>query len=581
MKFKRMLPAIVLATIAALIIVFVSALIFSEHKKQKKSEPFIESTPRIDEGYAFGVTEVEIYPDDLIVDLTMFINEDGTELSDDNEIRELLAQRLGIRLKETYGAGNDVIDEMISSGELADLIYTKDFTKLYESGCLVAWDEYINEFTNLKRYFSDVEWDQFRMDDGHIYWASVFANHHNDRVLDPGHDGYAFWIQVRVLEELGYPEINTLDDFFNALETYYEMYPAMEDGSEIIPFTTLGNDTYCLESPAAFLDGYANDGCLAIDVSSKFSPEIVDFSNTETAEKYFRKLNEEYQKGMLDPNFYSQTNDEYFSKLGSGCVLGIYASYENFGYSVGTALKNNSINGKTLSELGCDYVPLGLTINEGMDNRWHNYGDTFDITSGISVTTSCEEPYYVFQFLDSLLDTDINILRFWGIEGVDYLIDSTGRYYRTEEMRALWEDESYLRSHVCKFEYCPQWFGSAGDGLNALQPQEQTKEYRDSLPEPVVNCLMAYEVSTIARLIDSKEYKLYAWNPMSNWLEQLDPDDPAGATYIKMNEVKAEYLPNIVISDDFDSVWAEYVNAYAETEPEIFFESAQDAYDYL
>ena len=39
-------------------------------------------------------------------------------------------------------------------------------------------------------------------------------------------------------------------------------------------------------------------------------------------------------------------------------------------------------NSRVLDEQGCNYVPLGLTIDEGMENRWHNYADTLNNSSG-------------------------------------------------------------------------------------------------------------------------------------------------------------------------------------------------------
>ena len=39
----------------------------------------------------------------------------------------------------------------------------------------------------------------------------------------------------------------------------------------------------------------------------------------------------------------------------------------NFAYNVNDVFKQQG-----LDEQGCNYVPLGLTIDEGMENRWHN-----------------------------------------------------------------------------------------------------------------------------------------------------------------------------------------------------------------
>lgn len=51
--------------------------------------------------------------------------------------------------------------------------------------------------------------------------------------------------------------------------------------------------------------------------------KIVDYNTTDTTRRYFQKLNEEYQKGMIDTEFATQIYDEYISKLSTGRVLGM------------------------------------------------------------------------------------------------------------------------------------------------------------------------------------------------------------------------------------------------------------------
>ena len=69
------------------------------------------------------------------------------------------------------------IGSIIASGKLPDLIDGGDGSvTLYQNGLLVAWDPYLEKYPNLKEMYSDEEWDKFRMDEGHIYWANVFGN---------------------------------------------------------------------------------------------------------------------------------------------------------------------------------------------------------------------------------------------------------------------------------------------------------------------------------------------------------------------------------------------------------------------
>ena len=58
-----------------------------------------------------------------------------------------------------------------------------------------------------------------------------------------------------------------------------------------------------------------------------------------------------------------------------------------------------------------------------MEHQWHSYGDTVNNASGISITVDCKDPDKAFKFISDLLTQEIHDLRFWGVEGVVYLVD--------------------------------------------------------------------------------------------------------------------------------------------------------------
>lgn len=95
----------------------------------------------------------------------------------------------------------------------------------------------------------------------------------------------------------------------------------------------------------------------------------------------------------------------------------------------------------------------------------------------MAITTSCKDVDAAFQFLEDCLDQEIHDLRYWGIEGVDYMVDEDGLYYRTEEQRMQCANTEYKASHLCNYSYLPQYLGTSRDGKNAMQPTEQTSEF--------------------------------------------------------------------------------------------------------
>ena len=51
--------------------------------------------------------------------------------------------------------------------------------------------------------------------------------------------------------------------------------------------------------------------------------QVIDYNTTPTAKRYYQKLNEEYKKGMISPETFLDTYEEYLDKLSTGAVLGM------------------------------------------------------------------------------------------------------------------------------------------------------------------------------------------------------------------------------------------------------------------
>ena len=267
-----------------------------------------------------------------IKEFTAFFGVAGSEINDDNEVQQLIAEKVGAKVKETWLTGqtaDEAVGTMIAGGEYPDFIEGQTgTTQLYEAGALVALDDYLDDYPNIKNLFTDLEWEKLRQEDGHIYWIPQFSCIKNEEKVC-AHNDEAFWIQARVLKWANYPEIKTMDDYFNLIESYNEANPTMEDGTENIPYTILCDDWryFCLENAPMFLDGYPNDGSCMVDPETQ---KVMDYNTTDTAKAYFGKLNEEYKKGIVDPESFTQSYDEYISKLSSGRVLGMIDQWWDF-----------------------------------------------------------------------------------------------------------------------------------------------------------------------------------------------------------------------------------------------------------
>ena len=510
-----------------------------------------------------------------VKEFTAFFAVPGSEINDDNEIQQIIADKTGVKVKETWLTGQtaeEAVGMMITGGELPDFICGgSGQSQLYDADALVALDDYLDDYPNIKNFFTQQQWDQLRQDDGHIYWIPQFSNIKGEEKVCT-HNDEAFWIQARVLKWADYPEIRTMDQYFDLIERYNEANPTMEDGTENIPYTILCDDWryFCLENAPQFLDGYPNDGSCIVDPETL---TVIDYNTTDTAIQYFQKLNEEYQKGIVDPESFTQSYDEYIAKLSTGRVLGMIDQWWDFAYTAGDAIKQAG-----LDEQGCDYIPLPITIDESVENQWHCSGGVLNVSDGLAITTSCEDVEGALQFVDDLLSQDIHNLRFWGVEGVDYNVDENGEFYRTEEQRTRAVDTAYKASHTCTYSYFPQYSGTSDDGINANKPDGQANEFFDGLNDDVKEAFSAYGAETYVDMIGTNEAP-GAWYPMWSFSNSFTTDTEGGMAWNKIGEIKHEYLPQVVMAKDFDAAWAEYMEAYNSCDPEAFIGELQTELD--
>ena len=480
----------------------------------------------------------------------------GTEINENNVVKDLIAEKIGAKCKEVWLTGQtaeEAVGVMIAGGEYPDFIGgSTGHAQLLDAGAYIPIDEYWDNYPNVKNYFTDSEWNTIRDEDGHIYIIPQFGNVYMYDT-ETVHNDEAFWIQTRVLKWADYPEITTLDEYFTLIEDYLAANPTMEDGTTNIGYEILSDDWryFCLENPPFFLDGYPNDGCCIVD---PVTHKAIDYNTTPTAERYFKKLNEEFNKGIVDPETFTMNYDQYISKVSSGRVLGMVDQYWNF-QSAELSIKQQGLD-------DCTYVPLGIVMDEGVEERYHS-ATPIDVSNGVGITTSCDDIEGAMKFLDDILSQEIQTLRFWGIAGVDYEVGDDGIFYRTQEQRDVANDQGYINANRCSYAYFPYHKGMNLDGINAENASKQPSEFYEALTSEVQECLDAYGAQTYVQMLNPSGENT-DWFPMWSYSNTFTSDTDHGLAKVNMDEVKHEYLPKVVMSEDFDSAWKEYREVYED-----------------
>ena len=502
----------------------------------------------------------------------------GAETKDTSEVKAKITEITGASAKETWLTGqtcNEAVGMMIAGGQYPDFMDGSDATpKLLQAGAFVNLDSYIDKYPNIKKYFNKLQWAQLKQaQGGHIYYIpqfSTFAGTPSETI----HNDEAFWIQTRVLKWAKYPKITTMDQYFDLIERYLKANPKMQNGTSNIGYTILCDDWryFCLENAPEFLDGYPNDGSVIVDPKQK---KVIDYNTTPTAKLYFKKLNDEYKKGIVDPESFTQKYDQYISKLSTGRVLGMIDQWWNFFGSVVPAF-----NTQKLDQQGCDYVPLPITIRDGVKNQWHTKdGSVLNVSSGIGITTNCKDVDGAMKFLNDLLSEDVLILRNWGIKDRDYSVGSDGLFTRTDEQDDNCNNMTYEAAHLCPYSYFPTYGGRLPDGKNCVVPTRQPALFEKTLKQDVKDCFAAYGAKNYVDMIGNND-KPGDWYPMYTYSSSLKNDNPAGMAWQKIDKsLKHKWLPQVVMAKDFDSEWNSYMKAYNACKPQDFISAMQTELD--
>ncbi len=473
-------------------------------------------------------------------------------MSEDNSMLQLITEKIGARCEETWlKEGEDaskVVSNMILSSKYPDFLYAgnEQHQKLLNANAYVPIDEYWDDYPNLKNYFTESEWNRIRADDGHVYIVPSFSKS-NLYDTETTHNDEAFWIQVRVLKWAGYPKITTLDQYFDLIERYLKANPTNDKDEPNIGYEILtdGWFYFCLENPPMFLDGYPNDGACCVNPDTR---EAFDYNTTPTAKRWFKKLNEEYAKGIIDPECFVLTQNQYMDKIRSGRVLGMVDQYWNFSGAI-FSLPDD-----------CRYVPIGVVIDEGITEHYHS-NIAMDPSQGVGISVSCDDVDAAVKFLNDLLDPEILNYRFWGVKDLDYSVDDDGLFYVTEEQQARRSSDGYAYLHRCPYSYFPYYRGMNLDGINAFSADYQPSEFYKTLSPVMQECFTAYGVQTYVEMLNKGEENS-PWYPLWSYSNTFTPDTSYGKAKADMDNVKHQYLPKVVASNDFETAWAEYMTAY-------------------
>ncbi len=367
-----------------------------------------------------------------VIELTFFHADGNQEDPWTDPVAQAITEKTGVKLKTTYPIGgndqSEAVALMIAEQKYPDLIFAKGSAN------------YGDEFDKLKQSAEDPS----------IYQLSAYAVG-GEKFKDCG----AAQLQWDVVKANDYKLPETLDEFETMIKSYLADSPKTEDGLDRIGITLSTADWHwliTLGNPAgAIADGAPDNGQWIVDENNQAMYKF----RSEKEREYFRWLCRMYNEGILDPEFATQTHEDYIAKIASGRVVALFD--KDWDYQDGEKVL------KADGKLGATYCGLPLTMDKATKSPVLMY-QGLTTGTGIAISSSCADPVKAIQFIDFLCSDEGQVLTHWGVEDVNYFIDESGHRFRTdEEIEASQNDKDYQKNTGVGFHNYP--FPTYGDGI--------------------------------------------------------------------------------------------------------------------
>lgn len=254
-------------------------------------------------------------------------------------------------LKEKFNVVINIVPDLsgalstrMESGNLGDIVVWGDngtsYQNAIEAGLLYDWheDNLVEEYgPNIVKYFSNAMDFNASYSGGTTYGIGhALASNNNDL-----QDFFYTWdIRWDLYKEIGYPEVNELEDLIDVFVKMKEACPTDDNGNPTYAVSLWpdwdGDMVMYVKSTATAFLGYDELGIGLYDpTTGDYYDCLMDDGPYYRALKFYNQL---YQKGLLDPDSMTATYDTMSEKVSSG---GTFFSIFNY---AGDALFNTPDN---------------------------------------------------------------------------------------------------------------------------------------------------------------------------------------------------------------------------------------------
>ncbi len=494
----------------------------------------------------------------------IFIRDPSTAPSKDNPILKKITELTGVTIEYEFLVGDldQKVGVMIAGEDYPDAIFA-DNAKFIDAGAFIPIEDLLPNYPNLYKHYSPYA-DKMTAPDGHQYILELYGT---SAIAAPIFEdtGVGFWIQKAVLEEANTIP-HTLDEYFTLIENYKAKYPEI-DGVKTVGFEILcdGWRDFCLRNPAQHLMGAGNDGDVFVDLNTMTASL---YQITDTAKAYYKKLNEEYQKGIIEAECLTESYDQYISRLSTGSVLGFFDQGWNFNSAI-AVLKTDEKYNRT-------YVAVPIA-NEGVQDGYLDaVSKNITGNNGLGISVNCKNPERLLAFFDWLLQREVQDYIQWGVEGVDYIVTEDNGKMFTEEGRVKYNNEARRRDELghTLYNYSPKRQGLYEDGAPCGSAYS-ADEFLVGLSEYDQKFLdqfgFKYFAEFLSAPVDRPDYY-----PV--WSFAMEEGSASQIAHTDLETICRKYYPQLILCDpsEYDTLWTKFVTDIDAADMESYLKDIND-----
>ena len=310
-------------------------------------------------------------------------------------------KKVNIKYTDPGGAAAEKLATMIVSDSFPDVITMlrgQDTAKLISSGKIVPINDFMEKYTVMKNDLMDSGvFKMFAQPDGKIYEIPNWANAAGK---PNGNNGWV--VNTKFYNELGRPEIKTLDDFYNYLKAVKEKYP------DVIPYETT--------------DVFQGERYVLAAMAENMPPDMLNYfayTDNDSMKSIFKHpayretmlfLNKLFREKLMTQDAFSQTADQVKEKF-ANCKVALTTS------AIG-ACENTR---EDLKKLGADWETITPPMKQGLD-RSKTYSQGYDRMgwTEILITKDAKNPEGIYAYLDWLYSPEGQRLFSYGPQGMYY-----------------------------------------------------------------------------------------------------------------------------------------------------------------